>query len=204
MGFVAAPAAHPQKTRSLGLIDWRNYSVLRYCLLPNHRGSVLASEGFAMPSFGLLIFPTAYSIQPADLAMTAERYGFESLWFIDHTHAPVSRRTPYPAGGDLPREYWANYDQFVALAAAATVTTHLKLATGVTLMSERDPFVTAKQVATLDVISNGRVLLGVGAGWNAEEMENHGTAYHDRWRVVRERVLAMKEMWTKARMSVRQ
>ena len=150
-----------------------------------------------MPSFGLLIFPTAYSIQPADLAITAEQLGFESIWFIDHTHAPASRRTPYPAGGDLPREYWANYDQFVALAAAAAATTNIKLATGVTLMSERDPFVTAKQVATLDVISNGRVLLGVGAGWNAEEMENHGTAYKDRWRVVRERVLAMKEMWTK-------
>jgi probable F420-dependent oxidoreductase len=150
-----------------------------------------------MASFGLLIFPTAYSIQPADLARTAEGLGFDSIWFIDHTHAPASRRTPYPAGGDLPKEYWANYDQLVALMAAAAVTTRLKLGTAITLMSLRDPLVTAKQVATLDVLSGGRVLFGVGAGWNAEEMENHGTPYRLRWPVVRERVLAMKELWTK-------
>jgi probable F420-dependent oxidoreductase len=150
-----------------------------------------------MASFGLLIFPTAYSIQPDELARIAEERGFESLWFIDHTHAPASRRTPYPAGGDLPREYWANYDQFIALTAAAAVTKRLKLGTGITLMSLRDPFVTAKQVATLDVLSGGRVLFGVGAGWNAEEMENHGTPFRVRWPIVRERVLAMKELWTK-------
>jgi probable F420-dependent oxidoreductase len=150
-----------------------------------------------MPSFGLITFPTAYSIQPAELAQTAEALGFESIWFTDHTHIPANRRTPYPAGGDLPREYYANYDQYVALAAAAAVTSRIKLGTGITLMSERDHFVTAKQAATLDCISNGRLILGVGAGWNAEEMENHGTPYRKRWAVVRERVLAMKELWNK-------
>jgi probable F420-dependent oxidoreductase len=97
----------------------------------------------------------------------------------------------------LPREYWANYDQFVALTAAAAVTSRIKLGTGICLVAERDHFVTAKQVATLDVLSGGRVLFGVGAGWNAEEMGDHGVAYRDRWAVVRERVLAMKELWTK-------
>jgi probable F420-dependent oxidoreductase len=152
-----------------------------------------------MPSFGLITFPTAYSIQPAELAQAAEALGFESIWFTDHTHIPASRRTPYPAGGELPREYWANYDQYVALAAAAAVTSRIKLGTGVTLLSEREPFVAAKQAATLDCISNGRLLLGVGAGWNAEEMEDHGTPFSKRWAIVRERVLAMKELWTKAK-----
>jgi probable F420-dependent oxidoreductase len=150
-----------------------------------------------MPSFGLITFPTAYSIQPAELAQAAEARGFESIWFTDHTHIPASRRTPYPAGGELPREYWANYDQYVALAAAAAVTSRIKLGTGVTLLSEREPFVAAKQAATLDCISNGRLLLGVGAGWNAEEMEDHGTPFSKRWAIVRERVLAMRELWTK-------
>ena len=149
-----------------------------------------------MVDFGVFTFPTAYSIQPGELAREAEERGFESIWFADHTHIPASRRTPYPAGGDLPREYIHTYDQFIALAAAAATTSRIKLATGISLISERDPIVTAKQVATLDVISNGRVVLGVGAGWNVEEMQNHGVVFRERWDVVRERVLAMKRMWT--------
>jgi probable F420-dependent oxidoreductase len=148
-----------------------------------------------MTSFGLLMFPTAYSIAPDDFAREAEERGFESIWFTDHTHIPASRRTPYPLGGELPREYYSNLDQFVALAAAASVTRTIKLGTGICLVNERDPIVTAKQVATLDVISNGRVVFGIGAGWNAEELETHGVAWRERWAVAREHVLAMKEIW---------
>ena len=146
---------------------------------------------------GVSIFPTEYTIRPDELARELEQRGFESLWLPEHTHIPASRRTPYPVGGDLPKEYWHCYDPFVALAAAAAVTTRLRLATGICLMIERDPIVTAKEVATLDRLSNGRVIFGLGGGWNAEEMENHGTDFKKRWRILRERVLAMKEIWTK-------
>jgi probable F420-dependent oxidoreductase len=141
------------------------------------------------------MFPTAYSVAPDVLARAAEARGFESLFFPEHTHIPVSRRTPWPGGGDLPREYWSSYDPFVALAMAAAVTSEIRLGTGIALVTERDPIVMAKQVASLDRLSNGRVMLGIGAGWNVEEMANHGVAFADRWRVLRERVLAMRAIW---------
>ena len=146
--------------------------------------------------FGAFIFPTDYSIDPAELAREVELRGFESLWFPEHTHIPVSRQTPYPGGGELPEEYSHSLDPFVALGAAAAVTERLKLGTGVTLVIERDPITLAKEVATLDHISNGRVLLGVGGGWNREEMANHGTDPSRRWRLLRERIEAMKAIWT--------
>jgi probable F420-dependent oxidoreductase len=148
-------------------------------------------------SFGVVMFPTEYSIAPGDLARALEERGFESVWFPEHTHIPASRRSPWPGGGDLPREYWSAYDPFLALTAAAMTTSRLRLGTGICLVVERDPIVTAKEVATLDRLSNGRVEFGIGGGWNAEEMENHGTRFPQRWRVLRERVLAMKELWTK-------
>ena len=150
-----------------------------------------------MVDFGVTMFPTDYAIPPGELARAVEERGFESLFFPEHTHIPASRQTAFPGGGDLPREYWHTQDPFVALAAAAAVTTRIKLAAGVCLIAQRDPIVTAKQAASLDQISNGRFMLGVGAGWNVEELANHGTAFKDRWEVTRERVLAMREIWTK-------
>jgi len=147
--------------------------------------------------FGLAIFPTEGSAQPVELAREAEARGFESLWFPEHTHIPVSRETPYPAGGDLPDEYRRIYDPFTALGAAAAVTEKLLLGTGICLIVERDPITTAKEVATLDRISNGRFQFGVGAGWNLEEMRNHGTDPERRFKLMRERIEAMKEIWTK-------
>jgi probable F420-dependent oxidoreductase len=145
---------------------------------------------------GLAILLTDYSIQPARLGSLAEERGFESLFLAEHTHIPVSRETPYPGGDELPREYSHTVDPFVGLAAAASVTARLKLGTGICLVIERDPIVTAKEVATLDHVSGGRFLFGVGAGWNKEEMRNHGTDPATRWRVMRERVEAMKAIWT--------
>jgi probable F420-dependent oxidoreductase len=147
--------------------------------------------------YGVVMFPTDYAIRPDELARAAETRGFESLWFPEHTHIPANRRSPWPGGGELPQEYWHSHDPFVALATAAAVTTRLRLGTGICLVVERDPIVTAKEVASLDFLSGGRVLFGIGGGWNAEEMENHGTAFKTRWRLLRERVLAMKEIWTK-------
>ena len=146
--------------------------------------------------FGAAIFSTDYSIRPDDLAKLLEDRGFDSMWVPEHTHIPASRVSLWPGGGDLPREYWHTYDPFVALTAAAGVTTNLKLGTGICLMMERDPIITAKEVASLDMISNGRFIFGIGGGWNAEEMANHGTQYRRRWRVLRENILAMKEIWT--------
>jgi probable F420-dependent oxidoreductase len=143
------------------------------------------------------MFPTEYAIQPDELARALEERGFESLWVPEHTHIPASRRSPWPGGGPLPREYWSSYDPFVALMAAGAATRRLRLGTGVCLVVERDPIVTAKEVATLDRLSGGRVLFGIGGGWNAEEMEDHGTRFKARWRLLRERILAMKEIWTK-------
>ncbi|MGI8460053.1 MAG: LLM class F420-dependent oxidoreductase [Solirubrobacterales bacterium] len=145
---------------------------------------------------GLTIFPTDYSVGPVDLARMAEERGFESLFFPEHTHIPVSRRTPYPAGGELPREYSHIHDPFVALAAAAAVTERIRLGTGISLIVERDPITTAKEVASLDVISEGRMIFGIGAGWNEEEMENHGTDPRRRFGLMRERVEAMKRIWS--------
>jgi probable F420-dependent oxidoreductase len=149
-----------------------------------------------MTSFGLLMFSTDFAVAPNTLAREAEAHGFESLFFPEHTHIPASRRSPWPGGPELPKEYWHTHDPFVALTAAASVTQDLKVGTGITLVTERDPILMAKQVATLDYLSEGRLLLGVGAGWNAEEMEDHGVAYADRWKVLRERILAMRAIWT--------
>ena len=145
---------------------------------------------------GTVIFPTEYSIRPDDFARACEERGFESVWFPEHTHIPASRKTPYPAGGELPKEYSHTYDPFVALMAAAAVTKTIKVATGICLVIERDPIVTAKEVASLDLLSNGRFLFGIGGGWNVEEMENHGAPFKRRWKVLRERVEAMKKIWT--------
>ena len=150
-----------------------------------------------MAEFGLFMFPTDYAIQPVELAIAAEERGFESLFFPEHTHIPASRKTPFPGGTELPKEYSHTHDPFVALGAAAAVTKKLKLGTGVCLVIERDPIVLAKEVASLDMISNGRVVFGIGGGWNVEEMENHGAQYKRRWKIVREKVLAMREIWTK-------
>lgn len=149
-----------------------------------------------MTDFGLLIFATDYSIAPSTLAQEAEKFGFESLFFPEHTHIPASRQSPWPGGRELPQEYWHTHDPFVSLMAAAAVTREIKVGTGIALVTERDPILMAKQAATLDFLSNGRFLMGIGAGWNAEEMENHGTPFADRWKILRERILAMKQIWT--------
>jgi probable F420-dependent oxidoreductase len=145
---------------------------------------------------GLAHFLTDYGMQPAELARKTEERGFESLFLPEHTHIPASRDTPYPGGGELPREYSHTLDPFVALGAAAAATEHLKLGTGVCLIIQRDPIVTAKEVATVDHISGGRFLFGIGAGWNQEEMRNHGTDPKTRFRRMRESVGAMKAIWT--------
>jgi probable F420-dependent oxidoreductase len=147
--------------------------------------------------FGVEMFPTDYSISAMALARAAEDLGFESLFVPEHTHIPASRRSPWPGGAELPREYSHTLDPFVALSAAAAVTATLKLGTGICLVIERDPIVLAKEVASLDHLSGGRVLFGIGGGWNLEEMENHGTRPRVRWKVLRERILAMKEIWTR-------
>lgn len=147
--------------------------------------------------FGVTMFPTDYSIQPVPLAQAVEERGLDSLFFPEHTHIPVSRDTPFPGGGDLPKMYWHTHDPFVALGAAAAVTSRIALGTGICLVIERDAITLAKEVASLDMISNGRFILGIGAGWNREEMENHGANFKQRWAQVREKVLAMKEIWTK-------
>lgn len=145
---------------------------------------------------GLYHFPTDYGIHPGELAAAAEARGFESLFFCEHTHIPASRRTPFPSGGELPRRYSHTHDPFVSLSFAAAATNSMKLGTGIALLSQRDPIVTAKSVASLDQLSGGRVIFGIGAGWNAEEMENHGTRYETRFKVMRERMLAMRALWT--------
>jgi probable F420-dependent oxidoreductase len=147
-------------------------------------------------NFGVAIFPTEDSQDPAALGRMAEERGFESLLFPEHTHIPASRETPYPAGGELPPEYGRLYDPFVGLMAAAAVTERLLIGTGICLIIERDPITTAKEVASIDRLSSGRFLFGVGAGWNVEEMRNHGTDASHRFGLMRERVEAMKEIWT--------
>ena len=145
--------------------------------------------------YGVLIFPTDYSITPAELARAAEERGFESLFFPEHTHIPASRKSPWPGGAELPKEYSHSQDPFVALAMAAAVTKKLKVGTGICLVIERDPITLAKEIASLDSLSGGRFIFGIGAGWNVEEMANHGTAFKGRWKVLRERVEAMKAIW---------
>jgi probable F420-dependent oxidoreductase len=151
--------------------------------------------------FGIAVFPTDHGADPATIARLVEQRGFESLFFPEHTHIPVSRRTPWPGGGELPEQYSRTHDPFVALTAAAAVTEGLLIGTGVCLVIERDPIVTAKEVASLDRLSGGRLLFGVGAGWNVEEMENHGTDPRRRFSLMRERIEAMKAIWTQAEAS---
>jgi len=144
---------------------------------------------------GITIFPTDYSIQPQDLAVEAEARGFDSLWLPEHSHIPTSRKSPWPGGAELPKHYYDSYDPFLSLAAAAVVTKKIKLGTGICLVIERDPIHTAKEVSTIDRLSNGRFLFGIGGGWNAEEMANHGTAFETRFKLMRERIVAMKQIW---------
>ena len=146
--------------------------------------------------YGVAMFPTDYAIPTEELARELEARGFESIWLPEHTHIPASRKSPWPGGPNLPREYWHTLDPFVALGAAAAVTKTLKLGTGICLVIERDPILLAKEVASLDHLSHGRVLFGIGGGWNAEEMEHHGTPFAERWKILRERIGAMKAIWT--------
>ena len=145
---------------------------------------------------GAFYFPTDYGINVAELARALEDRGFDSLYVCEHTHIPTSRKTPFPSGGELPKRYAHTHDPFVALSFAAAATKNLKLGTGIALIPQRDPIVTAKSVASLDQLSNGRFIFGIGGGWNVEEMENHGASYDTRFKLMRERVLAMKALWT--------
>ncbi|HVW46964.1 MAG TPA: LLM class F420-dependent oxidoreductase [Solirubrobacterales bacterium] len=146
--------------------------------------------------FGIGYFPTADAVGPGELAALLEERGFSSLVFAEHTHIPASRESPYPGGGDLPRKYTATLDLFVALTAAALATSRLRVGSGICLVIQRDPIITAKEVASIDVLSGGRFDFGVGAGWNREEMANHGTDPRTRMRLFAERVEAIKTIWT--------
>ncbi len=146
--------------------------------------------------FGASMFFTDYSITPVALARAMEERGFDILFAPEHSHIPLSRKTPFVLGAELPKRYYDVMDPFVTLAAAAAVTTRLKLATGVCLVAQRDPIQTAKLVASIDQVSGGRFVFGIGSGWNQDEMENHGTDFGKRHKVVRERVEAMKAIWT--------
>ena len=145
---------------------------------------------------GAMIFATDYTIRTDELAIALEERGFESLFVPEHTHIPASRKSPWPGGADLPKDYWHTHDPFVSLAYAGAVTNNLKLGTGICLLSQREPIVTAKSVASLDMMSNGRLIFGIGGGWNVEEMEDHGVQYKTRFAQMREHVLAMKALWT--------
>ena len=149
--------------------------------------------------FGAAIFFTDYSMNPADLGLTLEQRGFESLWAAEHSHIPLSRKSPWGGGGELPKQYYDVMDPFVTLTAAAAATTTLKVGTGVCLVNQRDPIQTAKLVASIDQISQGRFLFGIGNGWNQDEMENHGTVFETRHKLVRERVEAMRAIWTRSK-----
>ncbi len=148
---------------------------------------------------GAAMFFTDYSMMPGELARALEERGFDSVWAPEHSHIPLSRKTPFPGGGDLPKKYYDAMDPFVTLTAAAAATTTLKVGTGVCLVNQRDPIQTAKAVASLDLLSGGRFLFGVGNGWNRDEMENHGTVFETRHKLVRERIEAMKAIWTKSK-----
>jgi probable F420-dependent oxidoreductase len=145
--------------------------------------------------FGIATFVTDQGIRPAALARAVEERGFESLFVGEHTHIPVLTKSPYPAGGEIPAKYYRTLDPFVTLAVAASVTERILLGTGVALISERDPIITAKEVASLDLISGGRAVLGAGVGWNLEEMRNHGTHPRTRRRLVTERLQAIRALW---------
>lgn len=143
----------------------------------------------------VLIFPTDQTIQPVELAIAVEQRGLDALFLPEHTHIPVGSTSPFMPNGVVPEFYKRTYDPFVALAACAAVTKSITLATGICLVTQRDPITLAKEIASLDLISNGRLLLGIGAGWNIAEMENHGTRFDTRWKVLRERIMAMKTIW---------
>lgn len=148
---------------------------------------------------GVSIFPTDTTVDPATLATAVEELGFESLWFPEHSHIPASRRTPWGGMTDappLPEMYWRTHDQFVALMAAAAATTTLRVGSGITLVAQRDPIWLAKQVATVDTLSDGRLLFGIGYGWNKEEMGHHGIRYTERRALLREKILMMQTLWT--------
>lgn len=145
--------------------------------------------------FGISIFPTDYAVDMAELAPAAEQLGFESLWVAEHSHIPTNRLSPWPSGDQLPKHYWHTMDPFLALTMAATATKTVRLGTGICLLVQRDPIHTAKEVASLDYVSNGRFIFGIGGGWNREEMEDHGTNFSQRWKLLRERVEAMKAIW---------
>jgi probable F420-dependent oxidoreductase len=145
---------------------------------------------------GISNFPTSYSIRATELGRALEERGFESLFVVEHTHIPASRETPYPLGGELPSIYWEAYEPLTYLAQVAAVTENLQIGTGVLLVAQHHPIALAKRIASLDSLSNGRLLLGVGGGWLAEEMRNHGFEFKDRWAILREHILAMKACWT--------
>ena len=149
--------------------------------------------------FGASMFFTDYSMTPQALAKALEERGFESVWAPEHSHIPLSRKSPFIMGGELPKRYYDVMDPFVTLTAAAMATTNLKVGTGICLVNQRDPIQTAKSVASIDLMSEGRFLFGIGNGWNQDEMENHGTHFKTRHKLVRERVEAMKEIWTQTK-----
>ena len=149
--------------------------------------------------FGASMFFTDYSMTPQALAKALEERGFESVWAPEHSHSPLSRKSPFIMGGELPKRYYDVMDPFVTLTAAAMATTNLKVGTGICLVNQRDPIQTAKSVASIDLMSEGRFLFGIGNGWNQDEMENHGTHFKTRHKLVRERVEAMKEIWTQTK-----
>ena len=149
--------------------------------------------------FGASMFFTDYSMAPAELAIALEQRGFDIVWAPEHSHIPVSRKTPFIMGGDLPKRYYDVMDPFVTLTAAAMATKTLKIGTGVCLIAQRDPIQTAKLVASIDQISGGRFVFGVGNGWNQDEMENHGTDFANRHKLARENIEAMKAIWTQSK-----
>jgi len=152
-----------------------------------------------MLKFGASMFFTDYSMHPAELGKALEERGFESVWAPEHSHIPLSRKTPFPGGGDVPKKYYDAMDPFVTLTIAAAATKTLKVGTGVCLVAQRDPIQTAKLVASIDQVSGGRFLFGIGNGWNRDEMENHGTDFTQRHKIARERVEAMKVIWTQTK-----
>ncbi|MBN9486635.1 MAG: LLM class F420-dependent oxidoreductase [Alphaproteobacteria bacterium] len=150
---------------------------------------------------GVCYFPTDYGIDMSELGRALEERGFKSLYLPEHTHIPLSRRTPFPGGGELPKRYSHTHDPFVALSFAAAVTKKLKLGTGILLVPQHEPIVTAKAIASLDQLSGGRFVFGIGGGWNVDEMENHGATHANRFKIMREHVLAMKALWTEEKAS---
>jgi len=146
--------------------------------------------------FGIAIFPTDYAISMTELAPAVEERGFESLWVAEHSHIPTSRQTPWPGGPELPKHYWHTIDPFIALTVAALASKTLKVGTGICLLIQRDPIHTAKDAASVDLVSGGRFIFGIGAGWNREEMADHGTDFSTRWKLLREKTEAIKAIWS--------